>query len=89
MRLASGAVLVPVSQLQFWHDRASATPGLTDLDRKVLAAIATWHQRLYVEDFAGSLSHRRLAQRMRLLQLRHQWRVRLNDAAVLADPTST
>jgi hypothetical protein len=48
---------------------------LTDLDRKVLAAICAWYRRLYVEEFAGSLSYQRIAQRLDTDAVNVRWAV--------------
>jgi hypothetical protein len=62
MRLnRSKAELIPEARYQAWHERASATPGLTDLDRGVLSAIAGYYQRLAERGSAGLLSYERLA----------------------------
>jgi hypothetical protein len=60
MRIASGAAPIPQRRFQAWHDQAVLTPGLTELDRKVLGVIAAWYRRLCVESFAGSLSYERM-----------------------------
>ena len=75
LRLASRAVLIPVMRIQEWHDRAILAPGLTDLDRKVLAAICAWYRRLYVEEFAGSLSYQRIARRLDTDAVNVRWAV--------------
>jgi hypothetical protein len=54
---------------------AVRTPGLNEFDRKVLDAIAEWYRRLYVEDFAGSLSHVRMARRLDVDPVRIRWAV--------------
>ena|SRR5258708_2268308 len=45
MRMNQRAVLVPVERFAEWRQIASATLGLTELDRKVLAAIAGGHEQ--------------------------------------------
>jgi hypothetical protein len=85
MRLASGAVLIPVAQFTVWHDRASVTAGLTDLDRAILAAIAAWYRRLYVEEFEGSLSYQRLARHLDVDAVNVRWAVeRLVELGLVA-----
>ncbi len=64
MRLAQDAKLIPVERVEAWHSLAIQTPHLTEMDRKVLDTIAGWYQRLYVEQFAGSLSYERMANKI-------------------------
>jgi hypothetical protein len=40
MRINQRAQLVPVARYAEWHERAILTPGLTDLDRALLAVVA-------------------------------------------------
>jgi hypothetical protein len=75
VRRAVGAVLIPVERFEAWYARASATPGLNDIERRVLDAIREWHRRLYVEEFAGSLSYRRMAQRLDTDSVNVRWAV--------------
>jgi hypothetical protein len=39
MGIASGAILIPRAGYEAWFARASAAPGLNDVERKVLDAI--------------------------------------------------
>ena len=64
LRLSQRGRLIPQARFQEWHDLAMRIPGLTELDRKLLDVIAVWYRRLYVEEFAGSLSYQRMAQRI-------------------------
>jgi hypothetical protein len=85
MRKASNAEIVPVGQFQVWHDQAVQMPGLTDLDRKMLGVIAAWYRRLYVEEFAGSLSYQRIAQHLETDSVNVRWAVnRLVELGLLA-----
>jgi hypothetical protein len=43
LRMNQRAVLVPVESFARWHEIASATAGLTDLDRQVLDAVAGYY----------------------------------------------
>jgi hypothetical protein len=61
MRLNQRAQLVPTASFDAWHTIASATPGLTDLDRKLLDGLCEHHRRLHVEGYAGRLSIETLA----------------------------
>jgi hypothetical protein len=61
LRLNQRAQLVPAASFARWHEIASATAGLSELDRQILGAIAEHYRRLHVEGFAGSLSFMRLA----------------------------
>jgi hypothetical protein len=64
LRIASGAVLIPNSGYEAWHKRASAVPGLNDVERGVMDTIREWYRRLYVERFESSLSFERMARRL-------------------------
>jgi len=75
IRRAVGAVLIPAERLDEWYTRASATPGLNDVERKVLDAIREWHRELYVEQFEGSLSHVRMARRLDVDPVHVRWAV--------------
>jgi hypothetical protein len=61
LRLNQKAVLIPVAQFSVWHQRASATPGLTNIELAVLAAIAGYYQRCQEWGCGPSLSFMRLA----------------------------
>ena len=61
MRMNQKAMLVPVESFARWHEIASATAGLTDLDRQVLEAIAGYYRRLQAEGFASFPSIERMA----------------------------
>src|SRR5258708_22139883 len=85
IRRAVGAVLVPVERLEEWHTRASAMPGLNDVERKVLDAIRDWYRRLYVEQFEGSLSHVRMARHLDVDPVNVRWAVnRLVEVGLVA-----
>jgi hypothetical protein len=75
MRLAGGAVLIPNSDYEAWHTRASVTPGLNDVERKVLGAIRDWYRRLYVEKFEGSLLPQRMARHLDVDPVQVRWAV--------------
>jgi hypothetical protein len=53
LRLNQRAQLVPEAQFARWHEIASATPGLTVLDRSILDTIAEHHRRMLVDGYAG------------------------------------
>jgi hypothetical protein len=55
------AELVPVAQFARWHELASATPGLSDLELALLSAVAAYHRQLQEKGEACSLSMLRLA----------------------------
>ena len=61
LRMNQKAVLMPVAQFAAWYTIASATAGLTDLDRAVLEAIAGYYRRLQAEGFASFPSIERMA----------------------------
>jgi len=75
MRLASGAVLIPQARYAEWHQHASAMPGVNDIERKVLDTIREWHRRLYVEEFAGSLSHVRMTRHLDVDPVHVRWAI--------------
>src|SRR6266853_25215 len=56
------AELVPVAQFARWHELASATPGLSDLELALLSAVAAYHRQLQEKGEACSLSMLRLAE---------------------------
>jgi hypothetical protein len=43
------ADLVPAERFAAWHTIASATAGLSELDRKILDGLCEHHRRLHVE----------------------------------------
>jgi hypothetical protein len=56
LRLNQKAVLVPAAQYARWHEIASATPGLSALDRAILDIVAEHHRGLQVQGVAGSVT---------------------------------
>ena len=85
IRRAVGAVLIPTARFEAWHGLAIQTPHLTDLDRKVPAAIRDWYRRLYVEEFAGSLSYGRMGRRLDADPVHVRWAVeRLLELGLVA-----
>jgi hypothetical protein len=72
---AAGARLAPVAVIDQWLAGASATPGLSDTERAVLAAVAGFHRDLREQRRAVSLSHDRLAQRIGVQPVQVQWAV--------------
>jgi hypothetical protein len=61
LRLNQRATLLPPAQFAEWHELASATAGLTDLDRQVLDVIAGYYRRLQAEGFASFPSIEQMA----------------------------
>jgi hypothetical protein len=85
MRLAQDAKLIPVERVQAWYGRAILTPGLGELDRAILAAVAEWHRRLQARDYPGSLSYQRLAERLHTDAVNARWAVeRLTGLGLVA-----
>jgi predicted transcriptional regulator len=84
-RLAQDAKLIPVERVQEWYSRAILTPGLRELDRTILAAIAEWYHRLQARDYVGSLSYQRLAERLHTDAVNARWAVeRLVELGLVA-----
>jgi hypothetical protein len=61
LRMSRKAELIPSAQYAAWHEIASATAGLSDLDRKLLDVIAWHYCRLQTDGVAGKLSIERIA----------------------------
>jgi hypothetical protein len=62
LRLNQKAQLVPAAQFAEWHRIASATAGMTTLDRQVLDAVATYYGLLRERGYASFLSIEMMAQ---------------------------
>src|SRR5437016_5771687 len=61
LRLNQKAQLVPPAQFARWHEIASATGGLSPLDRTILDILAEHYRRLQVQGFAGSVTIEKMA----------------------------
>jgi hypothetical protein len=84
-RIASGAVLVPTTRFQEWHDRAVLMPGLNDVERGVLGAIAESYRQLEQRGYEMVLSRDRLAHRLDVGPVRVRWAIdRLLELGLLA-----
>ena len=55
LRLNQKAVLIPAAQFAKWHELASATPGLTKIDREILDVIAERYRQIHAQGFARRL----------------------------------
>jgi hypothetical protein len=75
MRIDRKAALVPIARFQAWYDQTILTPGLNEIERGVLAAIATWYRQRQERGYAGSLSYDRLGQRLDVDPVNVRWAV--------------
>jgi hypothetical protein len=55
LRLNQKAEIVPAAQFARWHELASATAGLSELDREILDLIAERYRQIHTQGFAGRL----------------------------------
>jgi hypothetical protein len=82
LRRGHGAVLIPVERVDAWYALASATPGMNDVERGVLSAIAEHFRRLH----AGMrLSYDRIAHHLDVDSVQVKWAVyRLVELGLVA-----
>jgi hypothetical protein len=62
MRMNQRAMLVPVESFARWHEIASATAGLSELDRQILDAIMGYYRLLDQRGYASFPSIEQMAQ---------------------------
>jgi hypothetical protein len=61
LRLNQKAELIPAAQFARWHTIASATAGLSSLERALLDGLAEHYRQLQERGYAGRLSIERMA----------------------------
>jgi hypothetical protein len=75
VRRGHGAVLIPVERLEEWYALAIATPGLNDVERGVLSAIAEHFRQLQARGYGMRLSYDRMAYHLNMDSVHVKWAV--------------